>query len=1130
MADNEIPALGRLLIRNSYNNKWLDPCKATLRIRSRDNRSWLLIDPKAIRMRDGANSEFIHNDCSFDPRFDAECEFRVVGSVNCPPGLTADEAGSGDGLGSEGQLFNLITGYPPGYDLPDAGEPGFEKLPDAGSPKGYVLKRPALNYAIESYDDSGVTPSYGRGTYANPNYLGSSVFSGGSQITETIFNTGDRPGYFEVLFASYDGEGISVDVYYMGTRIATTCGRVKDRSKIEFYLDQTVGEGEQRVMIRVRGSDGTRWAYQLVGPKTNLAVVNLDNTDLNQFLGVFTEEYVGTPLYPAPCHATVFPLEARLEDGKWYYEFHHYIGPVSDPNVNWQLVLDYTSWLNADKFEVYHNQNRVASTMDPAQELGSLKWWWKPYEFPTEVHDIMVRVTSAERLLDDDMKSWYYTLFCTNTPGYRDNPWPCEEPVAGLQSMGHSSTEDNYDMDNGVDPGVVSIKVVGKGEFQYVVSVFDMDMNLIEAKTGKRTTFVQFLTNTALDGGRRKRITVRIDAPLGSSWEYFVGCPVPILDIEVDDKVIPVCDDEVELVVSDANVTKGAVAQVTVSSNIPAPTDVTFDFVTVDGTAKSLGGSSGLSGTLAVFSVGNANRPYGQAVPNLATFGVQNFPGTAGSLVVDASWERLMNSEYRGTDCSQINTIQAVSSFSTLTPEAKMTVNAWKMKIPDLTNKKWLILGEGEPETEWALKCSNFIQSMRNIYNMTVVQVPWVLTPNYTNTWETILATTDADIITIADSKLWFQNCGFSVSAVYMAGNTARIGQALGTLMRNGAVLHFPMRVFPTDMHRNYWANAALQATFNNLSDERISFDATQRQWRATPQYYVVDHLAHLPGSPLVQGVPTDGVIDAGYNQAQLMVTPENTVQNPDYNSRSGTATLPAGQASMQIPVETLTPAHDNNGRQFYLRISNPVNATIIDPEGTVTILKPSVGESTASDLNFVKTNYSAGAYSQGYNDASNGTNNPTYGCSVTFAIDYSQIADRDHIEIRQPGKIAYLEASGGLVSNTSVRNYHGIAASYPYDPAKTYEYKWEAVEKFNNINDPSAGVFAKLNVAVPNDYSVDNELASVQISAGHLSSNYHPTKYCEWELICFIRDNAGNVLKSNTIKVTLTDHPTRYI
>jgi hypothetical protein len=324
------------------------------------------------------------------------------------------------------------------------------------------------------------------------------------------------------------------------------------------------------------------------------------------------------------------------------------------------------------------------------------------------------------------------------------------------------------------------------------------------------------------------------------------------------------------------------------------------------------------------------------------------------------------------------------------------------------------------------------------------------------------------------------------------------------------------MRVFPTDMHRNYWANAALQATFNNLSDERISFDATQRQWRATPQYYVVDHLAHLPGSPLVQGVPTDGVIDASYNQAQLMVTPESTVQNPDYNSRSGTATLLAGQASVNVPVETLTPAHDNNGRQFYLRISNPVNATILDNEGTVTILKPNVGGGTVSDLNFTRTNYAAESYST--------TQYQAFGCAVIFGIGFSQLADQNHTEIAQPGKIAYMEANGGFVSNPAARNRHGIAASYPYDPAKTYSYKWEAVETFNNINNPNSNYVAKIDVAVPNDFSPDNDLFRVEVIDGHLSSNTPPEKRSEWRVYCLIKDSAGNILKSNELTLVLSD------
>lgn len=1100
MSDEIEREKGRLLVRNTYDNKWLDSCKETIYTRSRDNRAWILLEPKKLLMRNSSDSDFIENDCSFNPRFDAECQFKVVSSVSCPGEIPVDELGSGDGEGSRGDRFDILVGYPAGYDLHDAGESGFEKIRYEGAAKGTAIKRPGLNYAIESYDETGVTPSYGRGNYSNPNYLGSSTFAGGSQITETVYDIGQRAGYFEVLFASYDSKGISVDVYYLGNRIATTCGRVQNRSKIEFFLDPAVGEGESRVMIRVRSADdGVRWTYQVVGPKQSLDVVKLDNTDLAQYLGLYNFNYIGTPVYPAPCHATVFPIEGRTADGQWFYEYHHYIGPVANQLDSWWLTLDYTSWLNADKFEVFHGAERIASTMDPDTELGMLRFLWKPYKYKNPVPDIMVRVTSADRLLLDDMQSWYYTLFCTNTPGYRANPWPCATPEAGVSSMGHHSTEDVYDLDNGVDPGVVSVKVEGYGTFEYVVTIFDMDMAVIATRTGTKTTFTQFIVNSELDLGRRKKVTVRIDAPLGSSWTYFVSCPIPLLNIELDDKTIPVCNDEVQLVVNDTSIAKGTVGNFTVSANIPVPTDVTFDFVTVDGTALSTG-SSAIGNVLGIREVDKSR----------ASFVVQNFVGTAGSMIVDASWHRMMNDQYKqGGVSSLINIMQASSTYATLSPEAKLLVNAWKMKIPDLTNKTWMILGSGDPMVEWAEKSSEFIQAMRNIYNMNVIIVPYRTTPSNNNTWNIAFTNNNPDIITVADSTTWFMTSGLSVAAVYMSGNNAGFGLTLATYLRQGKVLHFAMRQFSgNETAQTAWANALLQGTLNALSEDKIRFVYSEENFKQTPQYYVTPALADIPGNPLLENIDVTGAIDASIRQASVYYTPDATTTAPDYVSRSGSATIPTGAVSVQIPVEVLNPAHNSEGRQFFLDISNQSTGVVLDPRGVATITKPSTG-GTVSNFNWTITDFSALSYTQYV-----GSSLRTFGASVVFGIGYSQLQDSfGHVDIVQPGKVAFIEANSGLTSNPQVQNVHGVCATYPYDPARTYQYKWEAQEIYNSSNNGSSiAAFTG-----PTEYSNDDRVM-VMMPDGHRVGGRST-----WKLFCYIKDDLGNVYKSNEITVSLS-------
>lgn len=1103
--------MARLLVRNVFNNRWLDSCKQPMYVRSLDNRSWIQLDPKKMRMRDGANSEFLENDCSYNPMFDDACAFMLLNSVNCPQGIPVDELGSGDGTGSRGSTYDRINGYPPGYDMPDAGDSGFELVRDEATAKGWALKRPALNYVLESYDEGGTTPSYGRGNWANPNYLGSSTFSGGTQIAESIYDLGQEAGYVEVIFASYDTRGISVDVYYLGSRVATSCGFVEGRSKVEFYYDPALGEGEQRVMIRVRSSsDSTRWVYQTMGPKPHV-LLGLDNTDTSQTLSLMTDEYNGTPFFPAPCHATVFPREYKTVDGKWFYEFHHVIDSLlTAPDQVRQMVLDYTSWLNADKFEVYHGGLRIASSMDAQQDLGMLQFTWNPQRFTNPVPDLMVRVTTSERQYGSDIMSWYYTLFCPDVIGYRAAPWPCDG--AEVRSMGHSSTEDNFDLDNGVDPGVVSIKIIGFGNFEYVISVFDSNMDLIEAKVGTDTTFVQFFVNTEAHGNTRKRITVRVDCPLGEYWEYFVGCPIPVLDVELDDKTIPVCNEEVEIVVNDGNIPRGTVGKLTVQSSVPVANDITFDFMTVDGTAKSQASYGGLGSTYALTGPQDD-------VASLVAAELAN-----SVMLFDASFYRLMNDNYKQGISSTFNVNNAVNSYSTLSNDAKATVNIFRNKLGSLNGKRWLVLAghvsnDESLNGEWGHKSSNFLQSMRDIYGMTVTVVPFSAGVNFTtSSWHNALTSgANWDIITIADSSGYSLSTGQSIASIYIAGSYTGLAADIASRARSGTCLHFVLKAGTQD--QNYRNNFLCQEILNQFPNVKVKFrvDKTNNK---TPPYYVEDHLEEMPDSPFAQNVPTDGVFDCDLRQA--WVTYERSTPatiDPDYVGRVGQATIAAGQMAVDITIETLTPAHNSVGRQFSLVISNASEGTIIDNTGIGTIVANTGG--TVSDFNFTKSTFRATSYNARVGEGKLATV-LTYGGAVMIGIGYSQVADNSRPYIEQAGKVAYSESSNPVASNV-----HGICASYPFDPARTYEYKWEATETFNDIN--KGNVVAKassrdIGIGSVSEWSANNDKLFISIHTGHAYSSQGNRS--TWNVFAYIRDDLGNVYKSNQLTVSLISTP----
>jgi VCBS repeat-containing protein len=64
-----------------------------------------------------------------------------------------------------------------------------------------------------------------------------------------------------------------------------------------------------------------------------------------------------------------------------------------------------------------------------------------------------------------------------------------------------------------------------------------------------------------------------------------------------------------------------------------------------------------------------------------------------------------------------------------------------------------------------------------------------------------------------------------------------------------------------------------------------------------------------------------------------------SALQPGDYVSADGTVTIPAGQTSIQVNFNTVEDQTEEPTEQFVVNLSNPVNASIADPQGTVTII-----------------------------------------------------------------------------------------------------------------------------------------------------------------------------------------------
>lgn len=252
---------GRMFIRNADNTGWIDIVVTPVYVRDNTNTSWVRLSPNEFYMMNQRSSGWMLIDDKDDPAMDNPCVNLSDG--DCTGSPTDATAGSGDGKGSGGAKFAVVGGYPVGYDMPDAmyASFGLRQITDM-APVGLEIYRPKLRWA-ESYDPLGIASFEGQGRYSNPNILNASVASRGAKVTETVYRCGTTDGVVEILFACYDNTGISVDVYYMGIRVATTCGYHVGRGKLHFDYAPTQNNYEERIMIRVRGAEGSFWSIQV---------------------------------------------------------------------------------------------------------------------------------------------------------------------------------------------------------------------------------------------------------------------------------------------------------------------------------------------------------------------------------------------------------------------------------------------------------------------------------------------------------------------------------------------------------------------------------------------------------------------------------------------------------------------------------------------------------------------------------------------------------------------------------------------------------------------------------------------------------------------------------------------------
>jgi len=522
--------MARFRIRNARNNGWLDCVDKPMYVRTKDN-DWTPLTPDKFSVMNLWSARWHAIGSEFDPTYDDPCSNLEVGSCGGSP--TSTTKGSGNGIGSGmREKYSVLEGYPIGFDLPDAGRTGFGVVASFAPPTGQSINRPGIK-ALETYDHVGAASRTGLGTYTNPNVPYSSVHGRGATITETVYAMPATEGFVELMFASYAQEGMSVDVYHMGVRVASTCGKVTGRSRIKFQFDPDADD--MRIMIRVRTTPGTAWSLMVYPPllsapadRGGLALDSQAAYDVISYPDVIHPDYIGTPIFPAPCHAAVWPITERIQDAQ-AFEYYHFVGWTA----GW-MYLDYTSWETFDFIEVYQAGKRIATTLDAQTKRGYLHFFYDPQS--TLCSDIMVRVVSKDFGNAESLASFYYSLYCPDERGAREYRHPCQS--YSVYSAGHPTTEDNFELGTQTDIRAGLVRCVANS-FDTKFEVFDQDMNLLDTEilaAGQVGTleFWKYPEHVL-----RAKIAVRVTAPIGCDWSYAVFCPIQPPKINVSDFTVP---------------------------------------------------------------------------------------------------------------------------------------------------------------------------------------------------------------------------------------------------------------------------------------------------------------------------------------------------------------------------------------------------------------------------------------------------------------------------------------------------------------------------------------------------------------------------------------------------------------
>lgn len=567
----------RMRIRSPRDDYWYDVCKNPTFVRDAANENWIPLQVGASLLQDpDFEKEWMVLSCEFDPEFDNPCEDPRLPDGDCVGQPNDEAAGSGDGKGSGGLQYNEQTGYPAGFDLPDAGVSGFALIEADQSITGYYLYRPVLG--VPHTYQYGTAGSTGRGTWRSPLKLNDGIYIANAKITETIYDITGITGCVPITFSSINDCCIAVDVYVDGKRVASTCGQACSAGRITACLES---HRSNKMMIRVtKAIDELDCGSEVVvGPE-----VDPDKTDPDMVVppdggsgsgnggtiggGDVTEGSgdgdgnggggssggsgeggggsgeglpdPGNPLFPAPCSASIRPKWADRRDNVLTYTV--YMG-----NKSGVATICFDTLVGDMVVEVLY-EGLIIQSSKSGYTNGCIEF---AYNY-NRSENVMVRITTSDVIPN----SWELAIYCVHTPpigGGGDEPdkegdgdgsvmypYYCNWSVMSKGAAIHKHWWDmRYDQHDNLDRAMVVVECNPYGDENIVFSAYNQNGTLIGSYSGQQAGALLLPRIVSEHGNSRDRFYIYVESKVAAYWEYHVNCPVPLIDIVVDGELIP---------------------------------------------------------------------------------------------------------------------------------------------------------------------------------------------------------------------------------------------------------------------------------------------------------------------------------------------------------------------------------------------------------------------------------------------------------------------------------------------------------------------------------------------------------------------------------------------------------------